>query len=320
MKKRILCLDGGGIRGIISGTIVAYIEQRIQVVTGKLDARISDYFDMIAGTSTGGILTCCYLFPDKKFSAQQAVDLYVKRSKQIFDVPLLYKLKSVGGFNLADYPVVNIEKIFNEYFGVTTLSQLVKPCVITAYDISRGKIKIFNSVDANQSNIRNFYIKDVCRSTSAAPSYFVPAQIKSLYGDISNLVDGGVFANNPTMCAFAESKALFGKEELFIISIGTGRESKTYDINDVVKWGKIKWFKPSINMLMSSNSECVDYVTGKIEEVNDYIRMNPSLYNASHDMDDASDSNINNLIAAGKTYVADNMTMLNNIVDLLIGC
>jgi patatin-like phospholipase/acyl hydrolase len=62
---RILSIDGGGIRGIIPGQILVILEEKLKAKTGNENARIADYFDLIAGTSTGGILTCAYLTPDK---------------------------------------------------------------------------------------------------------------------------------------------------------------------------------------------------------------------------------------------------------------
>ena len=88
-KIRILSLDGGGIRGIITCVILKYIEEQLQ----KLDhpnAKIGDYFDLIAGSSTGGLLASIILFPDNtkkaKFSVQEALDLYAKKGDDIFNV------------------------------------------------------------------------------------------------------------------------------------------------------------------------------------------------------------------------------------------
>lgn len=90
---RILSIDGGGIRGIIPGQILVMLENLLQKLTKKRNARIADYFDLIAGTSTGGILACAYLAPERgskrpRFSAQEAVDLYLDRGDEVFDLSL----------------------------------------------------------------------------------------------------------------------------------------------------------------------------------------------------------------------------------------
>ena len=91
MKKvRILSIDGGGIRGILPGIVLVHLEEKLQEKTGNEDMRLADVFDLMAGTSTGGILTLTYLMPDEnnrpKFTAQKAVDLYLEKGGKIFDV------------------------------------------------------------------------------------------------------------------------------------------------------------------------------------------------------------------------------------------
>ena len=99
---RILSIDGGGIRGIIPGQVLIALEQKLQQLSGDPNKRLADAFDLIAGTSTGGILTCLYLCPDQgtkrpKFSAAQAVDLYLQHGDNIFDVSLFKSIESLGG-------------------------------------------------------------------------------------------------------------------------------------------------------------------------------------------------------------------------------
>jgi len=116
---RILSIDGGGIRGIIPGQILVILEEKLKAKTGNPDARIADYFDLIAGTSTGGILTCAYLIPGQdnsgeeirpKFSATQVVDLYLKRGGDIFSVSMGHKIRTAGGLLDEKYPAKQLEK------------------------------------------------------------------------------------------------------------------------------------------------------------------------------------------------------------------
>ena len=82
---RILSIDGGGIRGILPGQVLVSLEEKLKKLDKNKDAKIADYFDLIAGTSTGGILSCMYLTPTDeknkrpKFSAKKAVELYLDR-------------------------------------------------------------------------------------------------------------------------------------------------------------------------------------------------------------------------------------------------
>jgi patatin-like phospholipase/acyl hydrolase len=337
MKKiRILSVDGGGIRGIIPGTILAQLEKILQKQSNS-ERKIGDYFDMIAGTSTGGILSCIYLTPGDdgkaKYSAQDAVDLYIKNGHTIFDRTLAQKLMSVGGILHEKYSEDPIYELLTTYFGDVTLDRLIKPSLITSYDITDRRAIFFTSADARADNIYNFYVRDVARATSAAPTYFSPAHIESLNGQLFALVDGGMFANNPALCAYAEARKLeFSKlfnnpekkdkptaADMIIVSLGTGSVKKRYRYDEFKNAGEIKWLEPVIDILMSGNSETVAYqltqmyLTLDAENQRNYYRLEPDLKEACSEMDIATDENVNNLYQAGLTYVHDNKDFLEKI-------
>src|SRR5512133_1894263 len=185
-KFRILSIDGGGIRGIIPGQILVALEEKLRKTTGKPEACISDYFDLIAGTSTGGILACALLCPGSekpkkpRFTAQEVVDLYMERGDEIFSVPVFHKLRTAFGVLDEKYPSNGIDEALNDYFGNTKLSMMRKPCLIPAYDITRRKGHFFTSHDAKKNPAKDFLIRDVARATSAAPTYFEAANVQSL--------------------------------------------------------------------------------------------------------------------------------------------
>ena len=339
-KIRILSLDGGGIRGIISCVILKYIEEQLQAQDNPT-AKIGDYFDLIAGTSTGGLITALLLFPDEnkkaKFSVNEALDLYAKKGESIFHVSFFQHLLNPFGLLKEKISDKNIEQQLELVFGNLELKDFIKPCLITSYDITARKAKLFTSHNA-QEPINNFYVKDVCRATSAAPTYFEPAQIKSLYEQQYTLIDGGVYANNPTLCAYAEARKINfstilnnGQKpdcptinDMIIVSIGTGTVSKPYYFEDFDNAGKVKWIAPLIDILLSSNVETVDYqmlkmydTLGDRNQLN-YHRIMPKLNKASPEMDDTSKENIFELIQAGLLYVSENQEQLNTIVKKLI--
>jgi uncharacterized protein len=341
-KTTILSIDGGGIRGILPGVILAYLEEELQKKTRNPEARLSDYFDLIAGTSTGGILTCMYITPDEngrpRFSARDAVDLYLKNGQEIFSIPFARRLINWFGLFKARYPVRNIEKILRAYMKDIRLSQALKPCLVTSYEIFQRKTIFFNKLDTVKSETRDFLLRDIARSTSAAPTYFKPAQIHSTYGDPLYLVDGGMFANNPSMCAYAEARTIkfsslpecVGKAdyptatEMVLVSIGTGSHGDAYLYRKAKRWGVVGWLRPLIDILMSGNSETVHYelsqMFGAVDPANlaNYFRLEPSVGTASSAMDMATPENMRALEGAGKTFVSNNVNQLNRIVDLLI--
>ena len=341
-KIRILSIDGGGIRGIIPGTILAELEKILQQLDTKSDRKLGDYFDMIAGTSTGGILSCIYLMPDvngnAKFTAQEALDLYLKKGHIIFDRSLSKKIWSGGGILHEKYSEEPIQELLAGYFGDETIDHFIKPSLITSYEMTDRKAVFFTSPDARTNAAFNFKVKDVARATSAAPTYFSPAHIKSMSGQEFALVDGGVFANNPALCAYAEArKTNFAVElnnankvnkptaqDMIIVSLGTGSVKKEYHYNNLKHAGEIKWLEPVIDMLMSGNSETVAYqltemyLTLQPEFQINYHRLEPDLKEALSEMDVVTPENINNLYQAGLTFVGNNIAQLKGIAQSLL--
>ncbi|MGH2667445.1 patatin-like phospholipase family protein [Flavobacterium sp.] len=339
-KIRILSLDGGGIRGIISCVILKYIEEQLQKLDHP-DAKIGDYFDLVAGSSTGGLLAALILFPDNskrsKFSVETALDLYAKKGDTIFNVSFWNQVLNPFGLFNEKISQKSLEKQLDEVFGTLELKELVKPCLITSYDINSRKAKFFCSHEAH-SPLENFYVKDVCRATSAAPTYFEPAKVKSLYQQEFTLIDGGVYANNPALCAYAEARKIaFTKvlndpekvdfpsvNDMIIVSIGTGQVLKPYTYKEFENAGKIKWISPLIDILLTANAETVDYLLTKMYETlgprnqKNYYRIMPDLKNASPEMDDTSRKNIFELIQAGLFYVDENREALYEIAKKLV--
>ena len=330
---RILSIDGGGIRGLIAARILVTLEAKLQARTGNPDTKLADYFDLVAGTSTGGILACVYLYPEgdtgrPRYSAAAAQDLYVKHGGEIFSIPMLHGLGSVGGLNYEKYPCEGLLNVLNSYFQDTLLSQLLKPCLITAYDIRRRKATFFTQHDARESDGRNFYLRDVCRATTAAPTYFEPPLVKSLSGVSYPLIDGGVFANNPSLCAYAEGRTLFGARaaQMAILSIGTGSVRRPYPYEEAREYGAISWIKPLIDIMMSAMAETADYeirlAFDAVERPHQYLRVNVEMDRlppeTSSELDDAADGNINGLLELGAEAAERSDEQLDQFVDLLV--
>lgn len=329
---RILSIDGGGIRGIVPGTILAELEKRIIAKTRNEQARISDYFDLIAGTSTGGILTIILICPDDnkrpKYKAQEAVDLYFNRGEEIFATSLWQKIKTAGGVLDEKYPVAGLEDSLRQYLGETKLSQALKPCLIASYDILNRRAVFFNSMDA-KDEYTDFYLREVARATSAAPTYFEVANTHSMFGTPYPLIDGGVFANNPAMCALSEVTKIDSSirlQEIFLLSIGTGVDKKKehcYPYEKAKNWGMAGWIAPLIEIMMSANSETVDYQIRKIFEntgnSDNYVRLEPELVSADSSMDNATPKNMDALKQDTGLFIANNEKLINDIVSHLVG-
>jgi len=337
-KIRILSIDGGGIRGILPGVILVELEKKLQKKTGNKKLKLADMFDFMAGTSTGGILTLAYLMPNKDnkplYSAQDALNFYLERGDEIFDVSLRQRFKSGNGITDEKYDATEIEEALLDKFSNTKLNQLVKPCIISSYDIRQGKPHFFKQHLAN-NDIYNFKIKDIARATSAAPTYFETARIKNDINTPFPLIDGGVFVNNPALVAYSEVRNInfdhknINKpkaENMMIVSIGTGSKSKSYEYKKAKDWGLIGWIKPLIDIMMTGNSQTVNYhlkqifATLNTNNSKDYHRLEPQIISADSEMDNASIENMNKLQEDALSYVSrpDIDKELDDIVEKLI--
>lgn len=331
--KRILSIDGGGIRGIIPGMVIAALEDKLKVLSGNPQTHISEYFDFFSGTSTGGILVSLLLFPSEqnpskpKFSAKEALNIYLEHGESIFSTSKWRRLLSKFGFVSEIYNEGIIEKILKDYFEDTKLSQLIKPCLITAYNIELRKNHLFRQQKAiSHGDSRDFYLRDVCRATSAAPTFFSVAEIFSIANTRHVLVDGGLFAHNPAILALIEvlkNFNTFNINDIHILSLGTGITKKAYNYEDFKKKWAISIGPALVDIMTSSSSESNDYFIRQLfKSVNheeNYIRIEPSnLSSISPGMDAASKPNIQKIVTLADKVISDNEAVLNKLAKELI--
>jgi len=218
------------------------------------------------------------------------------------------------------------EEMLKDYFGDLRLSDLLKPCLITAYDITRKSTVFFTQHDAKKMEKHDFLLRDVARATSAAPTYFEAAKIKSLSDVSFPLIDGGVFANNPAMCAFTEVSRKFrkrlGTNKIVLLSLGTGFFKKPYNYKKVKDWGAVQWIKPLIDIMMSGVSETVDYQLNQLfvaaGKPGRYLRVNSELLFANTEMDNASGENLLALEQEGTRITAEYNDRLDHFLRLLL--
>src|SRR5438067_2336696 len=171
---KVLAVDGGGIRGIIPALVLAEIEARTK-------RPISDLFDLFAGTSTGGIIALGLVKPgaDGKIekSASDIVNIYVQSGASIFPQTFLQGLH-VGIVRGAKYGAAGLESVVRNQFGDARLKDALKPVLIPSHDIGKQMPMFFKSEQARANPAADFAMRDVVRATTAAPTYFTPAQIQ----------------------------------------------------------------------------------------------------------------------------------------------
>lgn len=324
--KRILSIDGGGIRGIIPGQVLKHLEAKLEKL--RPGTRLVDHFDLIAGTSTGGILTCIYLCPEPggarpRFSAEDAVNLYLENGAKIFDLSVLRRARTLGGLRDEKYPAAPLEGLLRDYFGNLQLSQLLRPCLITAYDIKRRETKFFNQARAQSNPGRDFFVRDVARATSAAPTFFECANITSMSEVSYPLVDGGVFANNPALCAYAEvRKEGPTAKDMLILSLGTGQLNRPYDYAEAKDWGLANWAVPILDIMMAGVAETIDFQLRQIFDAvaapKQYLRLQAHLDERNASLDGVEQENIRELAQIGTELAERHEAELDAFIQLLV--
>ena len=237
-RFRILSLDGGGIRGIFPATILAELESRF---TGS--RRIGEFFDLIAGTSTGGILA---LGLGKGMSASELRDLYVLRGNEIFPEPqrsLRGRIKSAFRWSrhwfLYHYDREAIAQILAEKLEDRLYGDSLNRLCIPAFDGKNSEVFVFKTPHHPDYKFDRFEkMTTVGLATSAAPTYFQPLK----HGGY-NLVDGGVWANNPVMLAVIEALTCFeiAPDQIDVLSLGCGEDPYVVSDAQYGLGGKFFW-------------------------------------------------------------------------------
>ncbi len=321
-KVKILAIDGGGIYGIVSAMILSELER----LTGK---RIAQLFDLIAGTSTGGIIALGLSMPDAtgktpRYTASEMVQLYEANGNQIFHRSLLHQALALGNLLDEKYPADGIERVMKKYFGERMLSEAMTKVLVTAYNIERRDAYFFKSHKASLQDDRNFYIRDVARATAAPPTYFEPAKIQNISKSQEFvLIDGGVFANNPTMCAYAELKPLYpDATDVVVVSIGTTGNKKPYVYEQARDWGSAQWVGPILEIMMDGVMETVDYQLSQIfntipQKDSYYVRLQ-AMTEGKIAFDDPTEANIRLLKEFAGKYIDENQPLLNSLAGQLI--
>jgi uncharacterized protein len=254
---RILSIDGGGIRGIIPAMLLAEIERR----TGESSAHL---FDLVAGTSTGGIIALGLTIPKctgaPLCSAQRFVELYENEGPRIFSRSLARALFTLDSFTWRKYSSAGIESVLEDYFGESRLRDAVTDVLITSYEIEQRFPFFFKSRNARARSDYDFPARHVARATSAAPTYFEPMKIPTgTNSDYYTLIDGGVFANNPAACALVEARTVFEDSNYLVVSLGTGSLLRGVPSAIANHAGAALWAKPLLDIIFDGVSSTVDY-------------------------------------------------------------
>ena len=327
---RILSIDGGGIRGIIPAMVIqALLRER----------KAQDVFHIIAGTSTGGIIACGLAKPNP-IGLQDLIDLYVGHGGEIFKKCPLHPVHYLYG---PKYRPNALEQYLTAELGGTYLSDVRDvELLVPSYAISLpvedppGNTcapMFFRSWQARGMQLPSgakrdeydFALDAVARATSAAPTYFPPAAIANKAGQPFVMIDGGVFANNPALCAIVEAVHLYHSRKLLVVSIGTGSEPVGVNAAAAARWGDLGWAVPMISIFTAGSAQTVAFETDELLGHHQW-RLDVSLATATPEgemvdgvMDDASPANIKALVDKANQLIGDNRETIEDLRQVLAG-
>jgi patatin-like phospholipase/acyl hydrolase len=285
-KRFVLSIDGGGIRGVIPTTVLKQLQKDIKTPLIKK-------FDLIAGTSTGGIIALCL---GAGLSIEKIHELYQSRGGEIFQRSFWRGMSSLAGITEEKYSHDNLVKILHEYLGSTILKELKSNIMVTAFNATTRQPYLFKSWrKKNQGQLASL----AARATSAAPTYFEPVAIVDNKKP-HTIIDGGVIVNDPSLCAYLEATKLWPGDEIHVVSLGTGKLTRPIKYEEAIDWGAVSWISPLISIFMD-----VSLVAYQMNMFlgNKYHRLQRELTHASDDMDNASKGNVQMLEKCGKKII-----------------
>jgi uncharacterized protein len=301
---RVLAIDGGGIRGLIPALVLAELERR----AGR---RVYELFDLIAGTSTGGILACALCAPNP-FPAEEVAAIYEEEGPAIFDRSVWQRFRSAEGLLDEKYEAGALDRALERFLAGKRLAETVPELIVPTYDMSEPGPFFFKTRNARERPADDVPLTVVARATSAAPTYFEPLPVAARV-----LVDGGVFAVNPAMSAFAEVLRFHPSADVVLLSLGTGQRTRSRRFADVDDWGLVEWARPILDVVFDGISDAVDYQLRHVLGGERYWRLQVELTRASDDLDDASPENLAELRRHAEELIAERTGDLDAVVASL---
>uniref|UniRef100_A0A0E0LVX9 Patatin n=1 Tax=Oryza punctata TaxID=4537 RepID=A0A0E0LVX9_ORYPU len=331
----VLSIDGGGVRGIIPGTILAFLEEKLQEIDGP-EARLANYFDVIAGTSTGGLVTAMLTAPNDKgdplFAAKKINDFYLEHCPKIFPPVSKGPLGLFKSMTGPKYDGRHLHSVVQQLLGDKRVDQSITNIVVPTFDIKLLQPTIFSTYDARKDVSKNALLSDVCISTSAAPTYLPGHRFETTHKDGKprefNLVDGGVVANNPTLLAMTHvsKQIILGNKDFFpikpvdygkfmILSLGTGsaKIEQKFDAVESGRWGVLGWLynkgaTPLIDSFTEASADLVDIQASVLFQAlhceKHYLRIqDDELMGDTASVDVSTPENLQRLVGVGKALL-----------------
>jgi patatin-like phospholipase/acyl hydrolase len=239
-RFQILALDGGGLKGLFSAQVLSHMEE-------DLGTRIVDHFDLIAGTSTGGIIALALSIGMRP---AEIVDFYSRHGSRIF--PRADRPRWLRRIRRPRYDSGPLRAALQEVFGDRKLGEARRMLVIPSYDIDSRTVHLFRTPHSPRLT-RDLRIPmvDVALATTAAPTFLPSATV-----DRAHLVDGGVWANNPTMVAVTEAggELCLPLSSVRVLSLGTTSEVRAIS-EKLASGGLLAWRRDAVPLFLEAQAQ-----------------------------------------------------------------
>lgn len=273
-RFQILALDGGGVKALFTVYLLARLED-------DLGVSIRDTFDLIAGTSAGGIIA---LALGAGMRPAEIVDHYEQLAATVFPASRRRRWRLPATVLWAKYRQAPLRSTLERVFGDRQLGDSDKRLVIPACDVEQGEVRLFKTRH-HPRLMRDWKIPmvDVALATSAAPTYLPAAKV-----DGQRLVDGGLWANNPSVVAITEAYSMLGVplKSLRVLSIGTTHELKDHP-RRLDKAGVGFWAPRVAQLMMTTSGKGAEGIAQHLLGPERYKRVDPNVPAGLHSLDRA---------------------------------
>ena len=305
----ILSIDGGGIRGIIPAFVLDSLQETLNEMSNT-EAPIASYFDLVSGTSTGGLIALC-LSKNNPISTKEVKSLYLNKNKIFFPPQNGFFERLIK----TKYSDSEMMKFLDEIFKEEKLESLNTNVLIMSYDIQNGE-----PFALSNGATPGFPLKLAARATIAAPTYYTP--LNTIYnGTKRSLIDGGVIANNPVLWAVMKAKLLYPNyNNIHVVSLGNFAKKATFDETSTsFSWIDItRGTLPIYSLYHSASMQNANYIATLSPDI-DYIRLDINKENEpAIKMDDTSLSSINRLTLLSNELIQNSDDVIKDTAEKLI--
>jgi len=244
--------------------------------------------------------------------ASEVVKLYEDEGPDIFSRSLFQRIRSADGLLDEKYDDAALDRALERFLGQKLLSESRPDIIVPSYDANEPGPYFFKTTDAKASPDDDFPLSIVARATSAAPTYFEPVE-----SGAKALVDGGVFAANPAMCALAEALNTVSPKDVVLVSLGTGERTHQRSFDEIKDWGLVAWARPILDVVFDGASDAVNYQVKRVLPPDRYWRFQVELKLASDHLDDAREENLAKLRGHAEELLATHSSSLEEVVAKL---